>query len=542
MPGGPKTSSSPRDWRAQSRVKPRSTGGKYAGRAFLTLLAIGLAGALAWVLYHLVPPGVHFAVLPVSDSDVLMLPPIPYSRENVDSLRDLTIQPPVLDLHDIQTADAMGTLAGKLKEGLQKSDTLIVYLTGNCASDVGPDGPAAWLLCSDFSVFHETGDGAPPKGGTPAPAGRYRLRDLLGQMKQCPAKSKLLVLDTGYLNYDPRMGLFVNEFPRLLEEDVKAVNDPDLWVLCSCRPLESSHVCGPAKRSVFSYFVNQGVTGAAKQGNRWVELDDLFTYVRDHVAGWVDRQSGGAETQTPWLLHCGDVDKPPKDFRVVPVLSHKPPPKPTETDAEAAPPKPAKPTPAELLNAGLADAWQRRDRLQDRSLSRGGWTPADYAPHLWREYQELLLGIDRRGRAGAAFDPTSLANEIGQDLALDEKLFLDAGGASPAVAAAAASAVRTQNVASRLTAARAQFIERTQGDSYFAGGNPLRAAIQFKNDLMMRIVYYVRWNAAAGRSSSEHGPLDQELAKMLPMLAALIGSLEQAQAARTPAASRGGAS
>ena len=170
-------------------------------------------------------------------------------------------------------------------------------------------------------------------------------------------------------------------------------------------------------------------------------------------------------------------------------------------------------------------------------LSRGGWTPADYAPHLWREYQELLLGIDRRSRAGAAFDPAALTNEIAQDLTLDEKLFLDAGGASPAVAAAAASAVRTQNVASRLTAARAQFIERTQGDSYFAGGNPLRTAIQFKNDLTLCAVYYVRWNVAAGRSSAGHGPLDLELAKMLPMLAGLIGSLEQAQAASTPAAS-----
>jgi hypothetical protein len=532
VPGGPtKSSSSPRDWRAQSRPTPRSTGGKYAGRIVLTLLAAGLGGVLAYVLYHLVPAGIHFAVLPVSDSDVLTLPPIPYSRENGDSLRDLDLHPPVLDLHDIQTADAMGTLAGKLREGLQKSDSLIVYLTGNCISDAGPDGPAAWLLCSDYSVFRETG------GTESKPAGRYRLRDVLGQMKQCSAKSKLLVLDTGYLNYDPRLGLFVNEFPRLLEEDVKAVNDPDLWVLCSCRTLESSHVCGPEKRSVFNYFVMQGFTGAASTGSRWVELDHLFGYVRDHVAGWVERESGGAETQTPWLLHCGDADKPPKDSRLVPVLSRKPPPKPAEGDAaaEGTPKQPAKPSPAAVLNSTLVDAWQRRDRLQDRMLSRGGWTLVDYAPHLWREYQELLLGIDRRSRAGGAFDPAGLTNEIGQDLALDEKLFLDASGTSPAVSAAAASGARMQNVASRLMAARAQFLERIQGDSYFADGNPLRAAIQFKNDLMMLAPYYVRWNVAAGRSSGGHGPLDQELAKMLPMLAALVGSLEQAQAATTPA-------
>ena len=168
-------------------------------------------------------------------------------------------------------------------------------------------------------------------------------------------------------------------------------------------------------------------------------------------------------------------------------------------------------------------------------LSSGGWTPVDYAPHLWREYQELLLGIDRRSRAGGSFDPVSLTNELAQDLALDEKLFLDASGASPAAAAAASSALRTQNVAGRLMAARAQFLERTKGDSYFTDGNPLRQAIQFNNDLMMEAVYYVRWNAEAARISGGRGPLDQELARMLSMLKDLAASLGQAQNADTPA-------
>ncbi len=236
------------------------------------------------------------------------------------------------------------TLAGKLREGLQRSDTLIVYLTGNCVSDAGPDGPAAWLLCSDFAPAREP-------GAESKPTGRYRLRDVLGQIKQCPAKSKLLVLDTGYLNYDPRLALFVNEFPRLLAEDVRAVNDPDLWVLCSCRPLEASHVCGPQKRSVFNYFVTEAFTGAANPGSRWVDLEHLFVYTRDHVAGWVDRQSGGTERQTPWLLHCGDADRPPKDYHLVPVLARKQPPKIADAEkaADSAAPPP-KPSPAAILS------------------------------------------------------------------------------------------------------------------------------------------------------------------------------------------------
>ena len=82
-----------------------------------------------------------------------------------------------------------------------------------------------------------------------------------------------------------------------------------------------------------------------------------------------------------------------------------------------------KPSPVAILATALAETWQRRDRLQDRALTRAGWTPVDYAPHLWREYQELALGIDRRSRAGAAFDPASLAKEIDWNLSLDEKIF-----------------------------------------------------------------------------------------------------------------------
>ena len=159
------------------------------------------------------------------------------------------------------------------------------------------------------------------------------------------------------------------------------------------------------------------------------------------------------------------------------------------------------------MTASLAEVWQRRDRLQDRALSRAGWTPVDYAPHLWREYQELALGIDRRSRAGAAFDPASLANDIARNLSLDEKLFSDSAGPPADRAPQPQASTRAQTVASRLMEARKQFLNRMQSDSYFAAdANPLRDAIQWKNDLVFRAPYYVRWNVAASRTSSGTWP------------------------------------
>ena len=209
----------------------------------------------------------------MTDSDVLAMPPIPYSREGANALKELQTRPPVFDLQDIQTSHGFGTLASKLREGLEGGDTLIVYLTCNCLSDVAKDGPAAWLLCSDFAVRPDIG------GAESKRVGRYRLRDVLLQMKECKAKTKLLILDSGYLNYDPRLAVFVNEFPRLLEEEVRAVDDPDLWVLCSCQAMETSHVCGAEKRSVFNYFVTEPSPAPRTRrtvGSSWKTFSPMF--------------------------------------------------------------------------------------------------------------------------------------------------------------------------------------------------------------------------------------------------------------------------
>ena len=367
MPVDPQISSSPRSSRAKQQPKTRSKGTKYVQRIVFTLLVALLVVALGYLLFPWAPD-VHFAVLPVTDNNRLAVPPIPYSREGANSLKELQTRPAVIDLDkEIQTSDAFDTLASKLKEGLKGADTLIVYLTCNCISDVAEDGPAAWLLCSDFAVRSGQSD------LESRPVGRYRLRDVLRQMKECKAKSKLLILDSGYLNYDPRLGVFVNEFPGLLEKEVHAINDPDLWVLCSCQPLETSHVCGAQKRSVFDYFVTDAFTGAANRNNRWIELEDVYNYVREGVSGWVDHQSGSAETQIPWIVHCDGVESPPKALRLVPVLNRKTPQHEAEADNSPGGAAPTgKPSPAADLAARIDEIWQLRDRLQGRDSNKAG--------------------------------------------------------------------------------------------------------------------------------------------------------------------------
>ncbi len=87
MAGSAKTSSSSRDWRAQSRPKAESAGVKYARRIVVTLLLAALAAALTYLIMHRFggqggPTGIHIAVVPVSGSGVLTVPPVPFAKED----------------------------------------------------------------------------------------------------------------------------------------------------------------------------------------------------------------------------------------------------------------------------------------------------------------------------------------------------------------------------------------------------------------------------------------------------------------------------
>ena len=246
-----------------------------------------LAGAAWWWFFH---STVYFVSLPAVDYGVLVVPPLRFAAEDIEALAALPRpgQPPMPA--NLRTSQSIATLAARLQVlGLKEKDTLILYLRVYGASDDGK----AWLLWSDYLQN--------------AASGRCSLTELLGQVAKCRAGKKLLLLDAGDLACDPRLGVFVNEFPLLLDEEVRRVNDPGLWVLASNRPLEVSRVSESERRSAFGYFVSEGLAGAAdRDGDGMVDLAELVGFVRGGVASWVSRQTRGVETQTPWLLRGGE--------------------------------------------------------------------------------------------------------------------------------------------------------------------------------------------------------------------------------------------
>nr|MCU0979707.1 caspase family protein [Pirellulaceae bacterium] len=554
-PGG--SSAPQRSWRGRSAKTQATPSARWMPRVLLSALCLGLLSLFVWLIVQWIfLPTVHFAYLPIVDYDVLAAPPVRFVQEDVQAFAGVAPHRAAVELRDLQTSDAMPTLTRRL-EGCQTAgkDTLVLYVAGH---GIAEDG-TAYLLCSDFLRRD-------------AP-GRYPLGDLLTELEAFPADLKLLILDAGRLPYDARLGVLVNEFPRLLEEALKQHQDPRLWVLSANRVFETSHVSSPAQQSPFGYYLAEAIRGEAdRDGNAQVDLAELADYVRAGVSQWVQRDSGGRDGQTPQLLQAGagsTSTPPPLTLTPVPrQLSEsekalardtegqpEAPPtaesKPVGGDAEsgtvaakavakpeaaaskqgAEPPMPAVAPELQEARRLLAQAWAARDAFQARPDS-GAWLPADYAPHLWREYQETLLGYEQRLWAGQAFQAKEMVASLQKEVLPLTAVLRDA---------AVPAGVDRGTVLGRLAEARQQFVASEARVSYeqpLPGIQILREAIQLGNELTLDAAYLVRWHAAASASSPQsltvYQPLRQLLDQGLPALRKLLDEFLTADSIAAP--------
>lgn len=558
MAGAGGSSAPQRSWRGRAAKTQTTPSARWGARVLLTLFCLGLLSLFVWlIVWWIFLPTVHFAYLAVVDYDVLAAPPVRFVEEDMQALAGVAPHRAAIALSDLQTSAAMPTLTRRL-ESCQTpgKDTLVLYVAGH---GIAEDG-TAYLLCSDFLR-----QDAP---------GRYPLSELIREIEAFPADLKLLILDAGRLPYDARMGVLVNEFPRLLEDVLKQQRDPRLWVLSANRVFEASHVSSSARQSPFGYYVAEGIRGGAdRDGNARVDLAELADYVRQGVSQWVGRESGGRESQTPQLLQAGvgSVSAPPL-LTLTPVPrqlagTEKALARGTEGQPEATPtaePKtaednpgaaaalkpaakqepaakqqaaePTSPAPAPELQEArrlLAQAWAAQEAFRRRA-DAGTWLPADYAPHLWREYQETLLGYEQRVWAGQAFEAKEIAASLQKEVLPLADALRDA---------AVPAGVARGTVLGRLAEARQQFLAGEAKASYDQpppGFATLREAVQLGDELAFQAAYYVRWHAAASSSSAQslavlqplRELLDQGLPALRNQLDGLLGNEDVSAAGR----------
>ncbi|HEY1066856.1 MAG TPA: hypothetical protein VGE52_12125, partial [Pirellulales bacterium] len=270
----------------------------------------GVVVVLALTLFQMLLAPFYFDrpqifCLAVSDYEMLGAPAPAFSREDFRALGSKPLSEVLYsesatergfrELPAGQTAAALSHLKDQIQPALhgagllRNRDVLMVYLRVQGVSDNG----VPYLLGSDFDPEFPN-------------SGRVELRKVLEQVKACSARIKLFLLDAGDIVYAPRLGMIVNEFPRLLEREVAAIDDNSLWVLASHSSLERSHAIYPYRRSAFGYFTASGLAGAADiDGDQNVGLKELASYVIDRTSTWVGEYSGGADSQTPMLMWGG---------------------------------------------------------------------------------------------------------------------------------------------------------------------------------------------------------------------------------------------
>ena len=244
-----------RSWRPLPLTDPRRRFRRYLRRAAVAVLALGL---IAGLLYLLIPPllhpHTHLILVTGPDYQSSAVAPLEFAAEDAAGFAALQAalyahegerQPPVVAA--LSSPEAVSRLAEASRQlPLDDRDALLVYAA---AHGVCGDGQAQ-LLCGNY-------DPAKPASGV------CSVGDLLRPLTAAGARVKLLILDAGRSSEDAFSGAVVNEFPRLLEREVQATGDPQLWVLSASAPLQRSSASTALQRSVFGYFVTLGLSGAA---------------------------------------------------------------------------------------------------------------------------------------------------------------------------------------------------------------------------------------------------------------------------------------
>lgn len=281
-----------RSWR-KSGGNAGSEVSRSAAKWLSTFFALALLAAFGLAIYWLWSvrvPQTHFVAILTGETHKFTVPPLPFAHEDLAPLQQTALRSfQYYDRSELQEADKITGL-GQWLRGLtvKDRDVLLLYLSAHGVSD----GGIPFLLCRDFDLGSRE-------------RARYALVDLLTELKAFSVRTKLLVLDAGWILADPRLGMVVNEFPRLVIEQVAQWDDPTLWVLLTSSPQQSPQVMRADERTVFGHSFLEGLLGGADRaeaggnGDGFVALDELFPFVVEQCR---NRTAGG---QTPILVRCG---------------------------------------------------------------------------------------------------------------------------------------------------------------------------------------------------------------------------------------------
>ncbi len=178
---------------------------------------------------------------------------------------------------------------GWLKKHVQAADTVVLYFSGHGITD-GESGES-YLLPMDADIRNSE---------TLAGSG-IQVNYIHQRLTALPAKKLLFFLDA--CRNDPAAGKGDADAPmtKSFEEQAK-VEGEGRGTFYSCKVGERSYEWHDQGHGVFTYYVVQGLRGAAAGSDGNVTLDRLTKYVTQNVADWARDHD---RNMTPWLAYEG---------------------------------------------------------------------------------------------------------------------------------------------------------------------------------------------------------------------------------------------
>ena len=221
----------------------------------------------------------------------------------------------------------------------------------------------------------------------------YTMDKALAALEQLPQDTKkLLILDTTQMTADWDLGMLHNDFVRMLKTLLRTKKVHNLVVFCASKENQRSWVSEDYGRTIFAYYIIEGLRGAVKQNNDNGVLTaaELIVYVQKKVENWVRHNRG--DQQKPLVI---DEDNVAASMTI-----------PSGNPKTYTPTDPAK-LPAFTPPPQLTEAWELRD-----TLAKAFPHPATYTPHLWRQYHDALLRYEHLLRAGDEVNAATMAQEL----------------------------------------------------------------------------------------------------------------------------------
>ncbi len=265
---------------------------------------------------------------------------------NLAQLKDMSRGDPVVVY--VRALACLAAPVGQVESGTPRGQLMVL------PADADPNDPVAWLP----------------------------LRNILDSLAQCQVRRKLLIIDLVQGVADPRLALLSGDVATWIGEELKAVPDNGRLVLSSCSPGQTTQVSEILGRSIFSFFLEDGLRGWADGAGRngssdgIVTVAELANYLAVQVDDWARRNRNSRQRPLVW----GSIQT--LDFPLIVLPSGR------QREHLAIPA--SRDYPAWLL-AG----WHLRDQWSGDGSS-------SVAPWAFRRMEALLVRAEEAWRSGAS--------------------------------------------------------------------------------------------------------------------------------------------